>query len=886
MQRGKMIYLKKTSLMLIFVASLVILSVSIVSANWVSCCCVGVGWTSAYCTTGDGWADCCAWTSGCSGGWTNVEGTKDSSTCCSDLDCGYGTYCSNHICVSGSHAVDGPVCADKEYRKCDAWCTEPGAWCDAATWTSSCAGSWYDNQGFQNSVDCCSDEDCGVNQICIDNMCETEYTVTISRPDGCYPDYTEECASAKLVIQINPSDKGISIYYWRTKDGSQEQGGGDYGVKTDSSGKIVHTCWFAENPEACPPILQTHGTIVGDIAFGAGLGYDILGVYTNEYVRVGSPTGPKSNVLSFDVRCECSKGEVWNSITGECEESQRCEEDLKGNCCEVGQICQDVGGICSPEFLFSSDCDNRCCRCGACAWPTTQTCEDLDGICCSAGQTCQGGSWYDSSDCGYSCCVSGSCVSVSDDKKITLYKTTTKHNGNFGGRAGVDNFCANNKPSDLTCNNVHAFISVNPADEVRDMPNNYGYSSSKPLYWYHSTEGKFTKFANNWADILDSSIEVNAHMGTGYSGDHWTGSYIDGSSDEVRDPGYGTCGAWTSTSKYGTMGDPLNVNSRWLYNSGKLSCSHNFRLLCMCLAAEEPSVPVAEIYWADMNGNKISEADFGDSVWMIMTGASSVHNFEIFEEDSLLDDEIRTVTGSIIDGNLVGVWKIESEDLDKTSDYDNFKFVVDGETSGELKIEEDSDDDDIEVAIGGDAKCGSYFDKGTKIDIVIDASDADDKIDGKIKIDGNVVANFSNGGTTIEKVLDVPGNLQIVVEAVNDRGKRSRAISNIMILDKDVSGNYVDGEYVAACITKPKDFSNIEGNIVDFDASATRGVRVSGGVPDVLIPSEGDVFSWYWKFMPEEIVREIVDTTSVLAYKFTAEFPVAGDNSAILRVEI
>ncbi|MCK4650488.1 hypothetical protein KAT36_04635, partial [Candidatus Pacearchaeota archaeon] len=60
----------------------------------------------------------------------------------------------------------------------------------------------------------------------------------------------------------------------------------------------------------------------------------------------------------------------------------------------------------------------------------------------------------------------------------------------------------------------------------------------------------------------------------------------------------------------------------------------------------------AGVYWADMNGNKISEADFGDSVWMIMTGASSVHNFEIFEEDALVNDEIRTVMGSIIDGNL------------------------------------------------------------------------------------------------------------------------------------------------------------------------------------------------------------------------------------------
>lgn len=289
-------------------------------------------------------------------------------------------------------------------------------------------------------------------------------------------------------------------------------------------------------------------------------------------------------------------------------------------------------------------------------------------------------------------------------------------------------------------------------------------------------------------------------------------------------------------------------------------------------------------YWADMNGDKITEADFGDTVQMIMTSTSDISDFEIFEEDALFNDPIRTLTGEIVDGNLIGTWTIIQEDLDKTNDYDNFKFTVNGETSEDLKINLNSDDDPIDVTILSPA-CGLHFDEGKIIGIVISASDADDIIDGTITIDGDVVETFSNEGITFSKIFSSSGNSQIVVEAVNDRGKRTRAISNIMILEKN-GENYVDGKYVAACIAKPKDYSNIEGSVVEFDASTTRGVRITDGVFDLLVPDEGDIFSWYWRFMPENIIRELIQSSESIAYRFTAEFPIAGDNSATLRVEI
>ena len=94
--------------------------------------------------------------------------------CCNASDCGAGKICagsgSSRYCTDGpsddSHAVDGPVCANKEWRKCDAWCTAAGAWCNATNWTNYCAGTWYNDTGYQIPVVCCNNSDCPSCQRC------------------------------------------------------------------------------------------------------------------------------------------------------------------------------------------------------------------------------------------------------------------------------------------------------------------------------------------------------------------------------------------------------------------------------------------------------------------------------------------------------------------------------------------------------------------------------------------------------------------------------------------------------------------------------------------------------------------------------------------------
>ena len=289
----------------------------------------------------------------------------------------------------------------------------------------------------------------------------------------------------------------------------------------------------------------------------------------------------------------------------------------------------------------------------------------------------------------------------------------------------------------------------------------------------------------------------------------------------------------------------------------------------------------AGTYWADMYGNIITEAQFGDTVQLISRG-DVAGDMTIKENDPLQNDLIRIVSGEVVGDNVVGVWTITSGDLDKTSDYDGFYFEVNGEESGYLTISLNGDDDDIDVNIISPI-CGSYYDNGANISVSIFAGDGDDLVNGEVKINGEVVNSFENGIISFNHVFD-SGNSQVLVEATNERGGRFRTISNIMILKKSGSV-YVDGEYVAACMFEPKDFSNIDGSVVNFDASTTRGIRVVDGVMDILVPSEGDVFSWYWNFMPENVDRVIEGTTDSFAYRFTAGFPIAGNNWATLRVE-
>jgi len=243
-------------------------------------------------------------------------------------------------------------------------------------------------------------------------------------------------------------------------------------------------------------------------------------------------------------------------------------------------------------------------------------------------------------------------------------------------------------------------------------------------------------------------------------------------------------------------------------------------------------------------------------------------------------------------GSLVGLWTITTDDLSKTDDYGEFIFETDGElTENNLTINPDRGDDKMSVSIVS-PECGIYFNESTSWEVSVFVNDSDDDVSGTLKIDGVEIGTFGNdgvirdgGGGIIENyTFNTPGNVQVVIEANNSRGMRARAVSSVMVLD-----TVDDGKYVAACIDKPEDYQNFEGSIVEFDASTSRAVDVVSGVPNVIIPGVNDdgLLGWYWTFYPEGITRNFAANpmANTIAYNFTAEFPIAGDNSAALRLE-
>ncbi|MDP3026295.1 MAG: hypothetical protein Q8N63_01200, partial [Nanoarchaeota archaeon] len=103
------------------------------------------------------------------------------------------------------------------------------------------------------------------------------------------------------------------------------------------------------------------------------------------------------------------------------------------------------------------------------------------------------------------------------------------------------------------------------------------------------------------------------------------------------------------------------------------------------------------VFWADTNGNPITEASIGSTVWMIYENrAEQTYNFNIIEDDIINNDDIRTILSSESFDyglDLGAEWIITQADFDKGSDTgelidgeEEFKFIVNGIISEQLIV--------------------------------------------------------------------------------------------------------------------------------------------------------------------------------------------------------
>jgi hypothetical protein len=226
---------------------------------------------------------------------------------------------------------------------------------------------------------------------------------------------------------------------------------------------------------------------------------------------------------------------------------------------------------------------------------------------------------------------------------------------------------------------------------------------------------------------------------------------------------------------------------------------------------------------------------------------------------------------------------------DPDTDGDGFSDGEEVDAGSDPKDENDVSDIDnpvdepTEITISSPS-CGDYFEVGEDVLISVAADDPDSPIVGNVTIGGILLDTFGNDGIETSKSFDAAGEYQVEVTAIAS-DKESKATSNIMIWDPSVVG-----DYTAACIKSPenhRDFSDIE---VKFDASTTRGLRVSGGSPEELVPGI-NLFIWDWKFSIGDLkdslhVDEIANGLNSTGYKFKLIYPSAGRKTATLSVSI
>ncbi|GEM_PF-2403853 len=313
--------------------------------------------------------------------------------------------------------------------------------------------------------------------------------------------------------------------------------------------------------------------------------------------------------------------------------------------------------------------------------------------------------------------------------------------------------------------------------------------------------------------------------------------------------------------------------------------------ICCVSGGGSVVVPPVGTYWADANGKEITDSHLGATVKMIYTNAGGVYDFEIYEDDDFLfggvDDDIRVGAEAIEgvldeNGNLVAEWTITADDLNNADDligtelFDGFYFIVNGEVSKNLTISTTYYDDPMVVKIVS-PNCADFFDQGNIVKINITADDPDDVIYGDLLI-GDDEYSFTNGVMVFNYTFDVAGNIQIIANSVNSRRVRQRDISNVMIID-----TMKNDVYVAACITKPEDFFNFGTGSVRFEAGATHGINFSLPSNYEMIPKKD--LNFYWTFSDGR-VNHNVDGANSLSYSFFSNYTSAGDNWAILDVDI
>jgi hypothetical protein len=289
-------------------------------------------------------------------------------------------------------------------------------------------------------------------------------------------------------------------------------------------------------------------------------------------------------------------------------------------------------------------------------------------------------------------------------------------------------------------------------------------------------------------------------------------------------------------------------------------------------------------YWANFIGDEIDNASIQDTVVLTVDHvglyAGDIINYSIYDDGNSLLHEGGMI--AVEDSYADYYWPIDlptsyvGRRIYFAADIFNSTGLVDSLESGYLLIEP-YNDTPMNITIISPT-CGSDYRINDLTNIVVEASDDDDIIYGNLTI-GDEVWYFSNGGISFPHSWKEAGNVQVELFAVNTRGTRKRVITSVMIIDPSE-----DGEYLAACIDEPSDFSDITSSNVYFRAESTRGIRYDASTGISTSIPKGQL--WFsWSFSDGLVNFNHDPSLTDLAWKFNKNFVTAGHNWAVLDVE-
>jgi len=175
----------------------------------------------------------------------------------------------------------------------------------------------------------------------------------------------------------------------------------------------------------------------------------------------------------------------------------------------------------------------------------------------------------------------------SAQSELLIYLSNGKTDGAIGTdittvRSNTENICRTNTPViiDQTYS-VHALLSIDTDNEIRDMPSLFGFPTDVPI----KRADKTTLIADDWDALLNTSNDIlltNIDNSTEFV---WTGSNSDGSLKMFN------CSNWTSSSSvFGRIGVPMYQDESFLDADDDI-CSTNNGLYCLAYISPTSPIP-------------------------------------------------------------------------------------------------------------------------------------------------------------------------------------------------------------------------------------------------------------------------------------------------------